>query len=92
MAASLNCMQMARDEINKTFGPDFAKQHPEVVIAVMNAASSDWAAVASCRCHRAGGRGSGRARGGAGAAERFRHRTGWAGAAVTSTTDQTIRS
>ena len=38
-------LQLARDEINKTFGPNFAEQHPELVIAVMNAASSDWAAV-----------------------------------------------
>jgi hypothetical protein len=44
MPEPLSRLQMARDEINKTFGPDFAEQHPELVIAVMNAASSDWAA------------------------------------------------
>jgi hypothetical protein len=44
MAASLNCMQMARDEINKTFGPNFAEQHPEVVVVVVQSAASDWAA------------------------------------------------
>jgi hypothetical protein len=44
MPEPLSRLQLARDEINKTFGPDFAEQHPEVVIAVMNAASSDWAA------------------------------------------------
>ena len=44
MPEPLSRLQLARDEINKTFGPDFAEQHPELVIAVMNAASSDWAA------------------------------------------------
>jgi len=37
-------LQLARDEINKTFGVGFAEQHPEVLVAVLNAASSDWAA------------------------------------------------
>jgi hypothetical protein len=44
MPEPLSRLQLARDEINKTFGPDFAEQHTELVIAVMNAASSDWAA------------------------------------------------
>jgi hypothetical protein len=47
MPEPLSRLQLARDEINKTFGPDFAEQHPELVIAVMNAASSDWAACAN---------------------------------------------
>jgi hypothetical protein len=55
MPEPLSRLQLARDEINKTFGPDFAEQHPELVIAVMNAASSDWAACANtvgpgCEC------------------------------------------
>ena len=44
MPEPLSRLQLARDEINKTFGPDIAEQHPELVIAVMNATSSDWAA------------------------------------------------
>jgi hypothetical protein len=40
----LSRLQMARDEINKTFGPNFAEQHPEVVVVVVQSAASDWAA------------------------------------------------
>ena len=37
-------LQLARDEINKTFGVGFAEQHPEVVVVVVQSAASDWAA------------------------------------------------
>jgi hypothetical protein len=37
-------LQMARDEINKTFGAGFAEQHPEVIVVVVQSAASDWAA------------------------------------------------
>jgi hypothetical protein len=42
-------LQMAHDEIDKTFGAGFAQQHPELVAAVLAAASSDWAALAVAR-------------------------------------------
>jgi hypothetical protein len=42
-------LQLAHDEINKTFGVGFAEQHPEVVVAVMQSAASDWAAIAVAR-------------------------------------------
>ena len=44
MPDPLSRLQMAHDEINKTFGPSFAEQHPEVVVVVMQSAASDWAA------------------------------------------------
>ena len=44
MPDPLSRLQMARDEINKTFGPNFAEQHPEVVVVVVQSAASDWAA------------------------------------------------
>jgi hypothetical protein len=37
-------LELARDEIDRVFGEGHAAAHPELVIAVMNAASSDWAA------------------------------------------------
>ena len=44
MPDPLSRLQMARDEINKTFGPNFAEQHPEVLVVVVQSAASDWAA------------------------------------------------
>jgi hypothetical protein len=44
MPDPLSRLQMARDEINKTFGPNFAEQHPELVVVVVQSAASDWAA------------------------------------------------
>jgi hypothetical protein len=49
MPDPLSRLQMARDEINKIFGPNVAEQHFELVVAVMNAASSDWAAITVAR-------------------------------------------
>src|SRR4029079_647759 len=37
-------LQLARDEINKTLALRVSEQQPEVLVAVLNAASSDWAA------------------------------------------------
>jgi hypothetical protein len=37
-------VQLARDEIDRVFGADYAATHPNVMVAVLNAASSDWAA------------------------------------------------
>ena len=44
MPDSISRLQLVRDEIDKAFGAGFAEKHPELVIATMNAASSDWAA------------------------------------------------
>jgi hypothetical protein len=44
MPDPISRLQMARDEINRTFGAGFAEDHPEVVVAVVQSAASDWAA------------------------------------------------
>ena len=36
--------QFARDEIDRCFGPGYAADHPDVVAAVMQSASMDYAA------------------------------------------------
>jgi hypothetical protein len=36
---------LARQEIDNTFGSNYAREHPEVVSAVVIAASLDWAAM-----------------------------------------------
>ena len=42
-------LQFARDEIDRVLGPGYAAAHPEVVIAVMQSAASDYAALAIAR-------------------------------------------
>jgi hypothetical protein len=37
-------VQLARQEIDKVLGDGYATDHPDVVIAVMQTAASDWAA------------------------------------------------
>jgi hypothetical protein len=37
-------LQLAQQEIDKTFGVGFAEQHPEIVVVVVQSAASDWAA------------------------------------------------
>jgi hypothetical protein len=37
-------LELAQQEIDKTFGPNYAASHPELVAAVMASAASDWAA------------------------------------------------
>jgi len=44
MPDPISRLELAKTEIDKTFGDGFAAAHPEVLIAVVNAASSDWAA------------------------------------------------
>ena len=44
MPDPLSRLQLAHDEINKTFGVGFAEQHPELVVVVVQSAASDWAA------------------------------------------------
>ena len=40
-------LEVVTREIDRVFGGGHAAAHPELVIAVMNAASSDWAACAN---------------------------------------------
>ena len=37
-------LEFAREEIDRVFGSGHAREHPEVVVAVMQTAASDWAA------------------------------------------------
>jgi hypothetical protein len=37
-------LELARDEVDRVFGPGTANAHPELVVAIVHAASSDWAA------------------------------------------------
>ena len=43
--ATQQAFRGAQQEIDQTFGSDYARKHPEVVSAVMIAASLDWAAM-----------------------------------------------
>ena len=38
-------MQLARDELDRVFGENYAAKHPELVSAVMISAALDWAAI-----------------------------------------------
>jgi hypothetical protein len=42
-------LQFARDETDRVLGPGYAAAHPDVVIAVMQSAASDYAALAIAR-------------------------------------------
>jgi type IV secretory pathway TrbD component len=45
MAADpISRLEVVRREIDRVFGDGHAAAHPELVVAVVNAASSDWAA------------------------------------------------
>jgi hypothetical protein len=44
MSDPISRLQLARQEIDRVFGPGYAVGHPEVVCAVMQSASSDYAA------------------------------------------------
>jgi hypothetical protein len=39
-------LQFARDEVDRVFGGGYAAQHPEVLVAVMQSAASDYMAIA----------------------------------------------
>jgi hypothetical protein len=43
-ADPISRLEVVRREIDRVFGDGHAAAHPELVIAVVNAASSDWAA------------------------------------------------
>ena len=44
MSDPISRLELAREEIDRMFGNGHARQHPEVVVAVMQTAASDWAA------------------------------------------------
>ena len=44
MSDPIRRLQLAQEEIDKTFGSNYARENPQVLVAVLNAASSDWAA------------------------------------------------
>jgi hypothetical protein len=44
MPDPISRLQLVRDEVDRAFGDGFAANNPALVIAVVNAASSDWAA------------------------------------------------
>ena len=44
MSDPISRLEFARQEIDRVFGSGHAEQHPEVVVAVMQTAASDWAA------------------------------------------------
>jgi hypothetical protein len=49
MSDPVSRLEFARDEIDRVFGHDYAVNHPEVVVAVMQTAASDFAALAIAR-------------------------------------------
>jgi hypothetical protein len=52
MSDPISRLQLAQQEIDKTFGAGFAREHPEVVCAVMASAASDYAALTLARSLR----------------------------------------
>ena len=44
MSDPISRLELARQEIDRVSGSGHARQHPEVVVAVMQTAASDWAA------------------------------------------------
>jgi hypothetical protein len=44
MPDPISRVELAKSELDRTFGPDYARENPQVLVAVLNAASSDWAA------------------------------------------------
>ena len=43
-SVSRSRLELARDEVDRVFGAVHAAAHPELVVATVHAASSDWAA------------------------------------------------
>ena len=43
-AKSVSRLELARDEVDRVFGEGYAAAHPQMVLAVMNTAATDWAA------------------------------------------------
>jgi hypothetical protein len=49
MPDPISRLQLARDEIDRTFGSNYAREHPELVAVVVQSAASDHAALAIAR-------------------------------------------
>jgi hypothetical protein len=47
-SGSRSRLELARDEVDRVFGAGHAAAHPELVVAIVHAASSDWAARVIC--------------------------------------------
>jgi hypothetical protein len=47
-SVSRSRLELARDEVDHVFGDGHAAAHPELVVAIVHAASSDWAARVIC--------------------------------------------
>jgi hypothetical protein len=47
-SVSRSRLELAREEVDRVFGPGHAAEHPELVVAIVHAASSDWAARVIC--------------------------------------------
>ncbi|OLB68814.1 MAG: hypothetical protein AUI16_30820 [Alphaproteobacteria bacterium 13_2_20CM_2_64_7] len=47
-SVSRSRLELARDEVDRVFGDGMAAAHPELVVAIVQAASSDWAARVIC--------------------------------------------
>jgi hypothetical protein len=43
-SVSRSRLELARQEVDRVFGEGYAAAHPELVVAIVHAASSDWAA------------------------------------------------
>jgi hypothetical protein len=43
-SVSRSRLELARDEVDRVFGEGYAAAHPQMVLAVMNTAATDWAA------------------------------------------------
>jgi hypothetical protein len=44
MPDPLDRLNLAQQKIDELFGADYAREHPEVLVMVMQSAASDWAA------------------------------------------------
>jgi hypothetical protein len=47
-SVSRSRLELARDEVDRVFGEGHAAAHPELVVAIVHAASSDWAVRMTC--------------------------------------------
>jgi hypothetical protein len=47
-AGPISRLEVVRSEIDRVFGDGHAAAHPELVVAIVHAASSDWAARVIC--------------------------------------------
>ena len=57
MSDPISRLQLARQEIDRVFGPGYAVEHPKLVAVVMQSASSDYAAqLVACAIEHVGRR------------------------------------